>query len=224
MIKQLIIREKDKIRMDKEVSNALVINVYLFFRLIQLGVNFFVSRFYLRKCNQLGRIVFTRGKPKITNQGTITIGNLVRIWSNINCVRFDVGKGGELIIGDNCRINGSSISATNSVQIGNNCRIAPYVIIMDDDFHDTGDRLSKGKTNPIIIKDDAWVATRAMILKGVTIGKGAVVASGAVVTKSVPDYCVAAGVPAKVVKQLKPANNDADDDSKIKPLYGSKTG
>ena len=42
-------------------------------------------------------------------------------------------------------------------------------------------------------------------------------ASGAVVTKSVPDYCVAAGVPAKVVKQLRPVIDDADDDSKIKP-------
>jgi tetrahydrodipicolinate N-acetyltransferase len=44
-----------------------------------------------------------------------------------------------------------------------------------------------------------------MVLKGVRIGKGAVVAAGSVVTKDVPDYTVVAGVPARIVKTLKPA-------------------
>jgi acetyltransferase-like isoleucine patch superfamily enzyme len=65
--------------------------------------------------------------------------------------------------------------------------------------------LSEGKKQSIIIEDHAWVATRAMVLKGVRIGKGAVVAAGSVVTKDVPDYTVVAGVPARIVKTLKPA-------------------
>ena len=62
--------------------------------------------------------------------------------------------------------------------------------------------LAEGKSKPIIIEDDAWLATRCMVLKGVTIGKGAVVAAGAVVTKDVPPYTMVAGVPAKAIKKI----------------------
>jgi acetyltransferase-like isoleucine patch superfamily enzyme len=52
----------------------------------------------------------------------------------------------------------------------------------------------------VVIEDDVWIGSRAIVLKGVTIGRGAVVAAGAVVTKSVPPYAIAAGTPAKVLK------------------------
>ena len=52
----------------------------------------------------------------------------------------------------------------------------------------------------VTIGDDVWIGARAIVLKGVTIGRGAVVAAGAVVTKSVPPYAVAAGTPARVLK------------------------
>lgn len=51
----------------------------------------------------------------------------------------------------------------------------------------------------VIIQDDVWVGTRAIILKGVTIGRGSIIAAGAVVTKSVPPYAIAAGVPARII-------------------------
>ena len=52
----------------------------------------------------------------------------------------------------------------------------------------------------IVVKDDVWIATNAIILSGVTIGQGAIVAAGAVVTKDVPPYAVVGGNPAKVIK------------------------
>ena len=52
----------------------------------------------------------------------------------------------------------------------------------------------------VVIEDDVWVGTRAIILHGVTIGRGAVVAAGAVVAKNVPPYSIVGGVPAKVIK------------------------
>jgi acetyltransferase-like isoleucine patch superfamily enzyme len=52
----------------------------------------------------------------------------------------------------------------------------------------------------VVIEDDVWVGTRAIILHGVTIGRGSIVAAGAVVTKSVPPYAIAGGVPARVIK------------------------
>lgn len=204
MVQQLITLEIEKIKDDNSItSNDIKVYFILLLRLIKFGFNFVLSRLYLHQVNSLGRIVFTRGRPKVINKGKIEIGNLVRIWSNVNRVRLSVGKHGYLRIGNNTRINGATISVQEEVLIGNNCRIAPHVIIMDGDFHDTQDRLSDGSKSRITIKDKAWVATRAMILKGVTIGEGAVVAAGSVVTKNVQDYTVVAGVPAKVIKKLK---------------------
>jgi acetyltransferase-like isoleucine patch superfamily enzyme len=57
------------------------------------------------------------------------------------------------------------------------------------------------KGGPITIGDYAWISYRATILPGVTVGEGAVVAAGAVVTKDVPAYAIAGGIPAKVIGQ-----------------------
>ena len=51
-----------------------------------------------------------------------------------------------------------------------------------------------------LIKNDVWIGTRAIVLKGVTVNDGAVIGAGSIVTKDVPPYAVVAGVPAKVIK------------------------
>ena len=53
---------------------------------------------------------------------------------------------------------------------------------------------------PVVFEGDNWIGANATILKGVTIGRGAVIAAGAVVTKSVPQYAIAGGNPAKVLR------------------------
>ncbi|MBQ0159603.1 MAG: acyltransferase [Bacteroidales bacterium] len=58
------------------------------------------------------------------------------------------------------------------------------------------------KYAPIVIKDGAHIGIGSIIMPGVTVGKCAVVGAGAVVTKDIPDYCLAVGVPAKVIKKL----------------------
>jgi acetyltransferase-like isoleucine patch superfamily enzyme len=52
----------------------------------------------------------------------------------------------------------------------------------------------------VVIEDDVWIGTRAIILHGVTIGRGAIIGAGAVVTKNVPPYAIVGGVPAKIIK------------------------
>lgn len=55
----------------------------------------------------------------------------------------------------------------------------------------------------VVVKDGAWIGANAIILPGVTIGRNAVIGAGSVVTKSIPDYCVAVGNPARVIKNIK---------------------
>jgi maltose O-acetyltransferase len=52
----------------------------------------------------------------------------------------------------------------------------------------------------IVIEDDVWVGSRAILTDGVTIGRGSIIGAGSVVTKSVPPYSIVAGVPAKVIR------------------------
>ena len=60
---------------------------------------------------------------------------------------------------------------------------------------------------PIVIDDNAWVASRAIILPGVVIGKAAVVGAGAVVTKDVEPWTVVGGNPAKFIKKRELKND-----------------
>ena len=164
-----------------------------------------LSKWYLRKCSSVGGFVSVNGKPLIVNKGELHLGDEVRVWSNINRAKLFVDKGARLVVGVNSRVNGVHISASNRVEIGDNVRLAPYTIIIDNDFHKVDDHFSDGGARkPIIIEDDVWVTMNCMIMKGVHIGRGAVIAAGAVVTKDVPAYSVAGGVPAKVIRRITP--------------------
>lgn len=65
--------------------------------------------------------------------------------------------------------------------------------------HDINSKEFEVVGGPIVVNDYAWIGGRTIILPGITIGRGAVVASGAVVTRSVEDYCIVAGIPAKPI-------------------------
>jgi acetyltransferase-like isoleucine patch superfamily enzyme/coenzyme F420-reducing hydrogenase beta subunit len=96
--------------------------------------------------------------------------------------------------------NGVQITCGKKITIGKNCAIAREVIIRDYDAHvllPSENEIAE----EINIKDHVWIGNRAIILKGVTIGRGAVIAAGAIVTKDVPEKCLAAGVPAKVIRE-----------------------
>jgi maltose O-acetyltransferase len=202
-MKEQLKRELERLMKDQGVDNKSAFIYFLFFfRLIGLGFNLVKTRIYLIRCNKLGKMVFTKGRPAIQNKGSIKIGNVVSIWSNIHRTRLSAHRGGSIEIGDNNFINGVFISASSRVKIGNNCKFGPITMIMDSDFHDIKDHSKDGQTSEIIIEDNVWVGARATILKGVTLGEGSIVAVGSVVTKSVPPNSIAAGVPAVVVKQI----------------------
>ena len=94
------------------------------------------------------------------------------------------------------------INAFDDCTIGRNTMLSPYVNINCADHGlDTCEpmRCQYGTYGPVIIGEDCWICSHAVILKGVTIGDGAVVAAGSVVNADVPPYAIAAGVPAKIV-------------------------
>jgi acetyltransferase-like isoleucine patch superfamily enzyme len=104
--------------------------------------------------------------------------------------------------------SGAWLSAVNaSITIGNKVMLAPGVAIICGDHHigDVGRYMFDAKDKspeddqPIVIEDDVWIGYRAIVLKGVTVGRGSVVGAGSVVTRDVPRYAIVAGVPARKV-------------------------
>lgn len=106
------------------------------------------------------------------------------------------------------------VTPDEKLTIGNYVSIAPEVTFMLGVNHQMNtvttypfyskliqrspiDAISKG---PIVIDDEVWIGTGAMIFSGVTIGKGAVIAAGSVVTKNVAPYAIVGGNPAKLIR------------------------
>ena len=100
-------------------------------------------------------------------------------------------------------------SNPNLVEIGENVWVTAGVIILwhqrNLSFYKVGIPVMNLplKDSKVVIKDGAHIGVGAIIMPGVIIGKGSVIGAGAVVTKSIPDYSVAVGSPAKVIKSYK---------------------
>jgi acetyltransferase-like isoleucine patch superfamily enzyme len=137
--------------------------------------------------------------PRVINRGGKIYADHCQFYPG---VRLEVGKGAVLRIGKGTYLNRNAlVVAQEMVEIGRNCKISWDVIIMDSDLHPV-DRESPASKS-ISIEDDVWIGCRAIILKGVCVGKGAVVAAGAVVTRDVPAYTVVGGVPARILHKIK---------------------
>jgi len=150
---------------------------------LNLAGLFASSRWKTRKCTSVGPWGRVEGHVQINNGGEIHLGEKVRIRGTHLPVELGSLPGGVLEIGDQTYINsGASICAQESVKIGAKCAIGNQALIMDTDFHSTGDHMQPGIARPVVIEDDVWLAARVTVLKGVTIGRGANIASGAVVT------------------------------------------
>lgn len=136
----------------------------------------------------------------------IVIGDDVII--SRNCVIQ--GKTGPVAIGNHTDLgcnailsSGAGIYIGNSVLIAGNCYIGGGRYIsdrLDIPMMEQG-LYSKG---PVVIGDDVWLGAGAIVLDGVKVGKGCIIGAGAVVTKDLPDYAIAIGVPAKVLKIREP--------------------
>lgn len=115
--------------------------------------------------------------------------------------------GGQIKIGANTGISGSTIYAMDRIDIGRDVLIGGNCKIIDNDFHPlraeqrNPQKVEDIKKRPIVIGDGCFIGANSIILKGTTLGKNCVVGAGSVVCGSFPDNVIIAGNPAKIVKQ-----------------------
>ena len=112
------------------------------------------------------------------NEGRIEIGNYVSVNSNVQLGAADHGK---IVLGENVLIG------PNAVLRASNHQFSRIDVPIRSQGHSGGS---------IVVEDDVWIGANVVILPDVHIGKGAVLAAGAVVTRDVPSYVIAGGVPA----------------------------
>jgi acetyltransferase-like isoleucine patch superfamily enzyme len=169
---------------------------------------------------------FVSFRAELVNPGRISVGNNVVIEGHARLIA-NGGKGAEIIIGDDTYIQPYAVLKANGgkIMLGKNCTVNDYAVLyghggltIGNDVHisthavfvpanhvfkDPSTPISKqGETkNGITVGDDVWIGANSSILDGVNIGKGCVIGAGAVVTGPVPPFSVAAGVPARVIKQ-----------------------
>lgn len=156
-------------------------------------------------------------------KGCIRLGNNVKLNSRflgnlsgmtnptvIHCI-----EDGFLIINDNSGCSSTIFSSRSGITIGENVNIGSNVKIFDHDFHPVDylqRRKFRGKlrSSPVVIGNDVFIGTNAIILKGVHVGDRSIIGAGAVVALSdIPPDSLVAGNPAKVIRTLTAAADRA---------------
>lgn len=134
-------------------------------------------------------------------RGKIRVGSGCQIQKGVELNPF----GGSITLGENVWLGPNLvIYGQGGVEVGDDCLLSMNVVILSSSHRIPGRdrhiRWEHDDLRPTRIGRDVWIGANAVILGGVTIGEGCVVAAGAVVTKNLPAYSVAMGVPAKVVR------------------------
>ena len=158
-----------------------------------------------------GLYVFT-GIPQVLGNLNITFGKDCTISGHTTLTgRSATLETPELIMGDRCEIGwqttiavGTKVVLGNNVKVAAGCFLAGYpghpqdpvrrALNMPDDDNQIG---------PIVLEDDVWLASGVTISAGVTIGRGTIVSAGSVVLRSMPEYVIVAGNPAKIAMPVK---------------------
>lgn len=170
--------------------------------LVKYLLGFFKCKIY--KIEHKGKCYITSGK--VRNRGSIIFGNDVIIRPSTDIYTHVTTS--KIVVGDKVEIgNHSTISAYNKIVIGDNVLTGPHVFISDHNHKYTDPNIpirNQGvmiKNNACLqIDDGTWIGTNVAIVGSVHIGKNCVIGANSVVTKDIPDYSVAVGMPCRVIK------------------------
>lgn len=162
------------------------------------------SAIVLRKVRK-GPKVRVHGALSVYGGERISIGAGTCFHRGKNESELTAHEGGSIQIGQKCSINSLCvINASGSITIGDRCLLGYGVMIFDSALHGEAveARNQRPPAKPVVIDDDVWIGSRAIILAGVKIGAGSIVAAGSLVTKDVPPLTIVAGNPARVVRAV----------------------
>ena len=178
---------------------------------INKGVSLqFPDRIRIGSCCRIGRNAALRANTETRPGIVLGDGALIQDAVVINANRGHVRLGERSWLGPFCLVYGNG-----GVEIGANVLIAAHSTIntvshsierCDIPIND-----QPVLTGPVIIEDDVWIGLNAVVLQGVTIGRGCVIGAGAVVTRSIPPWSIALGVPARVVGRREGAPESANE-------------
>ncbi len=166
-----------------------------------------------RRCKTWGKHANIAWGGSITNPQFISVGDNTIFLKDtcINATPSISGQAPVIKIGSKCRFGFCNhISAIRNITIGNHVLTGSYVLISDNSHGSTGHEIlntppldrplfSKGE---VCIGNNVWIGDKVSILAGVHIGNNTIIGANSVVTKDIPENCIAAGIPAKVIKRL----------------------
>lgn len=167
----------------------------------RLWVRWFVNPFVHKK----GKDSIVRRRTRMDvfpyNQFNLGANSVIEDFATVNNGVGDVHIGHHTIVGLGNVIIGP-------VNIGNEVMLAQNIVIsgLNHGYEDVSisPRRQKEVCKQINISDDVWIGSNSVITAGVTLGKHCIIGAGSVVTKDIPEYCVAVGNPAKVIKKYNP--------------------
>ncbi len=177
---------------------------------------FLYTGWYSRYFDYFGKYSYIAPRAcVISGMNYISIGSNTYIGKNVSLTAWSSYNGDSykpnIVIGDGCSIGeGNHITAINRIVLGNNVLTGKKVLITDnahgksvyDNMTISPRKRSLYSKGQVIIGDNVWIGEKSSIMPGVIIGKGAIIAANSVVTKNVPEFCMVAGVPAKIIKQF----------------------
>lgn len=188
------------------IFNDKVMNVFHYFK------NQVLWHGKKRHFNRVGKKVYVEFPSRIRSPEKIEIGDNVYIAENSIFEVWGDNPNARILIGDNvCISSRIHIGCINKVTISSGVLIAGNVLI-EDHFHgdvsssevDIEPNKRKLKSRgEIFIGENVWIGENVVIMPGVSIGRGCVIGANATVTKSLPNYVVAAGNPARIIRRLK---------------------
>jgi acetyltransferase-like isoleucine patch superfamily enzyme len=149
--------------------------------------------------DRVGKGCVFSGRPHIANDGRIEIGAACRISSHPVTSHLVTQPGARIVIGDRVQISyGAAVSSAREISIGDDTSIGPWCLILDNDFHQVGNRDLPGIAAPVVIGRGVRIGARVTLLRGARVGDGARVHSGSTISGVVPAGAEVSGVPARV--------------------------
>jgi acetyltransferase-like isoleucine patch superfamily enzyme len=167
--------------------------------------------FQSRLVSPAPRLFLYAGMPLVLGRVDISVGADSRISGQTTISgRSTTVPAPQLFVGKNCDIGWqTTIAVGGRICIGDNVRIAGRAFLAGYPGHpiDAGARAAgaadtQDQIGDIVLEDDVWLGTGVTVLAGVRIGRGAIIGASSVVTKDVPAFALAAGVPARVIRQI----------------------